>query len=310
MNIQFSIAMRLLLPFTLLIGGEFAASAQKATNDRISLEGQLVCSECWFEADRKTTAYGNAADLQCAMECSLKGIPPAIAVKEGDDYKLYLVEAGRFKQNSDEWLQSIGKWVKVSGTSRKENGKAYVAVDEFQVVRGSDSSAQNVSAVGSESELVLKDLLGVEQKLSGYRSKIVVLNFWATWCIPCRTEMPDLALIQNEYAALGVQVVGAAADTFADRATVLQFVKTVRVNFPVWLGATSDDMKRFGLGPTLPGTVIIGRDGKTLSVTARPVTERELRLQLDSLLAADTVALKSEASGKTTSTARVSLVPS
>ncbi len=285
-----------------------AAGAQKATDDRTSIEGQLVCSECWFEADRKTTAYGDAADLDCARECSLKGIPPAVAVKEGADYKLYLVEAGKFKQDSAEWLKSIGKWVKVSGRLRKQNDKAYVAVDEFQVVRGSDISAQNETAVGSEAELMLKDLFGVEQKLSSYRGKIVLLNFWATWCVPCRKEMPDLAVIQNEYAPLGVQVVGAAADTMADRATVLQFIKTVRVNFPVWLGVTSDDMKRFGLGGALPGTVIIGRNGKILSVTARPVTERELRRQLDALLGADTVALKIEPPKKTGT--QVSLVPS
>jgi thiol-disulfide isomerase/thioredoxin len=103
----------------------------------------------------------------------------------------------------------------------------------------------------------------------------VVLNFWATWCIPCRKEMPDLAAIQNEYAALGVQVIGAGADTLADRSKVLQFAKETRINFPVWLGATTDDMKRFGLGPSLPGTAIIGRDGKIISLQPAMITRTE-----------------------------------
>ena len=63
------------------------------------------------------------------------------------------------------------------------------------------------------------------------------LNFWATYCIPCRKEMPDLAAIQNEYAALGVQVIGASTDEAADRAKVLQFVRETKINFPIWMGA-------------------------------------------------------------------------
>jgi thiol-disulfide isomerase/thioredoxin len=80
----------------------------------------------------------------------------------------------------------------------------------------------------------LKDLTGIDQRLSAYRGRIVVLNFWATWCVPCKQEMPDLAAIQNEYAAFGVQVVGASADQLADRAKVLEFIKQTKINFPVW----------------------------------------------------------------------------
>ena len=118
--------------------------------------------------------------------------------------------------------------------------------------------------------------------------------------------MPDLAAIQNAYAPLGVQVVGAAADPLADREKVLQFIKTARVNFPVWLGATTADMQRFGLGVALPGTVVIGRDGKIVSVAPRPITESELKKQLDAMLKLNDVALAKE-SGKASD---VSLVPS
>jgi len=60
------------------------AQAQKAT---VTLEGQLVCSDCWSEADRKTTPYGTPADIACARDCAERGIPSAIAVKEGNAYK-------------------------------------------------------------------------------------------------------------------------------------------------------------------------------------------------------------------------------
>lgn len=85
--------------------------AQNAAKGKTTLEGQLVCSECWFEADRKTTAYGTSADIQCAADCAVKGIPTAVAVKQGEEFHLYLIEPGQFKQNSEEWINYIGKWV-------------------------------------------------------------------------------------------------------------------------------------------------------------------------------------------------------
>jgi hypothetical protein len=62
-----------------------------------------------FEADRKTTAYGTPADIECAKDCAVKGVPPAVAIKQRDEFKLYLIEPGQFKQNSEVWLTYIGK---------------------------------------------------------------------------------------------------------------------------------------------------------------------------------------------------------
>jgi len=302
--------LNLLIVVALLALASVAARSQDAANQRVTLEGQLVCSECWFEADRKTTAYGNAADLQCAADCAVKGVPPAVAVKDGDEFKLYLIEAGQFKQNSEEWLRYIGKWVQVSGRLAPKKDKQYLAVDEFKVLSSTQEKVQQTAVLGTDPELTLKDLFGVEQKLSGYRGKIVVLNFWATWCIPCRKEMPDLAMIQNDYAVLGVQVVGAGADTLADRSKVLQFVKETRINFPVWLGATTDDMKRFGLGPALPGTAIIGRDGRITALRPATITHTELKKLIDTLLASDANSVKDEIASARRSPVEASLVPS
>ncbi len=269
-----------------------------------------MCSECWFEADRKTTAYGNAADLQCAADCAVKGVPPAVAVKDGDEFKLYLIEAGQFKQNSEEWLSHIGKWVQVSGRLAPKKDKQYLAVDEFKVLSSTQEKVQQTAVLGTDPELTLKDLFGVEQKLSGYRGKIVVLNFLGHVVHSCRKEMPDLAMIQNDYAVLGVQVVGAGADTLADRSKVLQFVKETRINFPVWLGATTDDMKRFGLGPALPGTAIIGRDGRITALRPATITHTELKKLIDTLLASDANSVKDEIASARRSPVEASLVPS
>ncbi len=133
------------------------------------------------------------------------------------------------------------------------------------------------AAVGQEVDLKLNDLFGTEQILSQYKGRIVILNFWATFCVPCREEMPDLAEIQNEYAALGVQVIGASTDEVADRPKVLQFIKETKVNFPIWMGATAADMSRFGLGEALPGTVVIDKTGKIVKVISGIVNAEDLR---------------------------------
>jgi thiol-disulfide isomerase/thioredoxin len=126
-------------------------------------------------------------------------------------------------------------------------------------VQGNCSEGVLPNVIGKEAELVLKDLFGAEQKLSADRGRIIVLNFWATWCGPGKKEMPDLAAIQNQYAAYGVQVVGASADTLNELQAVRQSIKETAINFPVWLGVTTEQMAQFGLGPGLPGTAIIGR---------------------------------------------------
>jgi thiol-disulfide isomerase/thioredoxin len=138
---------------------------------------------------------------------------------------------------------------------------------------------------GKEIELTLKDLSGVEQRLSSLRGRIVILNFWATYCIPCRKEMPDLGAIQNEYGMLGVQVIGASADDPEYRDDILQFAKETKVNFPIWIGATIDQMRKFGLGTALPGTIIIDREGRVAKVISGVVHKAELKKQIDSMLA-------------------------
>jgi thiol-disulfide isomerase/thioredoxin len=156
----------------------------------------------------------------------------------------------------------------------------------------------------------LKDLGGVDQRLSAYRGRVVVLNFWATWCVPCKQEMPDLAAIQNAYAAFGVQVVGASADQVADRAKVIDFIKQTKINFPIWLGATTADMQRFGVGPGLPATVVIGRDGRVAVLHYKTINQSQLKKDIDRLLAGDSASIEREVTSNTNNSAAVSLVPS
>ena len=277
--------MKKLLLLFLLFTITTAAIAQapvKATR----IEGQIVCCEdCWAEADRRTVVYGTPADVAKAANCIAKGDPTLLAVLDSaGKTTFYQLEEGQFKKPGKTWLELVGKKVEVTGTVRTARKKQFVKVDELNVL--GSPGAQDLSAfIGKEIDLTLNDLFGVEQRLSSLRGRIVVLNFWATWCGPCKKEMPDLAAIQNQYAALGVQVIGASADTLAEVKAVRQFIKDASVNFPVWLGATTEQMAQLGVGPGLPATVIIGRDGKISAIFPSVITQEEIKKHLDKLVA-------------------------
>jgi thiol-disulfide isomerase/thioredoxin len=281
--LKYNFAMtKILSVLTLLFIFGFTITAQSVS---VKLEGQVVCCvDCWAEADRTKIEYGTAEDLLKAKSCVDGGDPTLIAVREGDKFTLYQLEQGKFKLTEKNWYSYVGKKVAVTGTKRKNKRADVFVVDALEVIAPSIAEREAKDALGKEVELKLKDLFGTDQSLSQYKGRIVVLNFWATYCVPCRKEMPDLAAIQNEYAALGVQVIGASTDEAADRPKVLQFIKETKVNFPIWMGAKSADMVRFGLGEALPGTVVIDKTGKIVKVISGLVSVVDLKKQIDSML--------------------------
>lgn len=274
---------RLSLCLMLLVSLAGMAMGQRSA---VKLEGQVVCcADCWAEADRKKVEYGTAEDLLKARSCVEGGDPTLLAVRDGDGFTLYQLEQGKFRLPGKNWLEFVGKRVAVTGTTLKKRETSIIRVDSLDVIGESVAAREAANVVGSEVDLTLRDLFGAEQRLSALKGRIVILNFWATYCVPCRKEMPDLAAIQNEYAALGAQVVGASTDAAEDRAKVLQFIKETKINFPIWTGATTADMMRFGLGGALPGTVIIGRDGRIVKVISGIVNAVELKKQIEQMLA-------------------------
>lgn len=134
--------------------------------------------------------------------------------------------------------------------------------------------------------LALKDLQGVRRSLADLRGRIVLLNFWASWCGPCRKEMPDLAALRNQLGPRGVEVIGASTDDPEDEPDVRKFVRDHHVDFPVWLGATVENMEAFGLPAILPSTVLLDRDGFVAERLAGTVSPKVLREKIDALLRA------------------------
>jgi len=293
-----------LLVFALLL---FGHSLSGAISGQTKLVGQVVCSTCWFEApDRKTSPYGNAADIQCAVDCSELDIPQALAVEDAKGFTLYILEPGRYKPAKKDFLDLVPKTVEVEGEVRVEKDKRIIKVNALRVL---ETPASKPAPVPELATLSLKDLTGAEQSLAGLRGRIVVLNFWATWCEPCRKEMPDLASIQNDYAPFGVQVIGAAGDPAAQSATVLKFIREVKVNFPVWIGASADDMERFGVGRVLPATVVIDQQGKIVWREISIIKPDALRKELDKLLLPKVSQAEKAAIAQKSKTRNASLVP-
>jgi thiol-disulfide isomerase/thioredoxin len=280
----------------------------RAQETRARLEGQVVCcAECWAEADREKVPFGTAEDLLKAKSCVEGGDPTLLAVRDGDKFKLYQLATGKFRLPGKNWLEFVGRRVAVEGTILNKKDTSIIRVDTLAVTAPSIAEQEAAKIAGKQVDLALKDLSGVEQSLAAFKGRIVVLNFWATYCIPCRKEMPDLAAIQNEFAPFGVQVIGVNTDDVEDRSKVLQFVKETKINFPVWVGASTEHMMRFGLGGALPGTIVIGQDGRVAKVISGVVDPVALRKQIEALLK---IAIANSGKKDPARRAEVSAVPS
>ncbi len=125
---------------------------------------------------------------------------------------------------------------------------------------------------------------GVMQDLNQYKGKIIVLNFWATWCPPCREEMPELAALYKKYRNKNVVVIGIAAEELTP---VRQFALSSPVNYPILAG----DMQAMGLAEmlgnaqgALPYTVIIQADGIVKNIYLGRISLATLEKDLNSML--------------------------
>ncbi len=130
----------------------------------------------------------------------------------------------------------------------------------------------------------LPNLQKQNQSLADFRGKIVVLNFWATWCVPCRKEMPLFVELQNEYASKGVQFVAASTDPAQDKKKVEKFAKEFKINFPIWTGATDEDQDGFELGTLLPATAVFDTNGQRMFRIIGEASREVLTARLDYLL--------------------------
>ena len=144
---------------------------------------------------------------------------------------------------------------------------AVVAAMLFAGIRIARNNRANGSAKGQlignvAPDFVLQTLDGKNLKLSDFRGRAVLLNFWATYCGPCKIEMPWFVELQKEYGPQGFQIVGVANDD-ASTEDIAKFAKEMGINYPILIGKDSVS-DRYNVS-VLPTTFFLDRDGKLIA---------------------------------------------
>lgn len=161
-----------------------------------------------------------------------------------------------------------------------------LAIGAFRLASRRDQTPllpQAASQVPIAPDFSLTQLDGTPLRLSDYRGKVVLLDFWASWCAPCREEIPRFIEWQRRYGDQGLQVIGVSMDDGIE--PVRKFSRDFKMNYPVALG-DQELATRYGGILGLPVNIVIGRDGKIVSkhvgMADLSVFERELTAQLAS----------------------------
>jgi thiol-disulfide isomerase/thioredoxin len=171
---------------------------------------------------------------------------------------------------------------------------AHYADKATRLPHASSVSAARMDAPGGGKpapELTLKDLDGKDISLAQYRGKVVLVNFWATWCEPCKVEIPELIELQQKYGAKGFTVIGVAMDD-EGRKVVAPFVGKERfdvkggesqMNYPIVIGndAAAD---KFGGLIGYPTSVLISRDGKQIKSITGLISYDDISKTIESQL--------------------------
>lgn len=132
-------------------------------------------------------------------------------------------------------------------------------------------------------DLKLSDLQGQPQSLGQWRGKVLVVNYWATWCHPCREEMPGFSRLQDKFRDKGVQFVGISID---DAAKIIEFQKETPTTYPLLIGDIGTMKSSADLGNTrqaLPFTAVFDRQGKLALTKLGRLSEKEIEPELASL---------------------------
>ncbi len=151
-----------------------------------------------------------------------------------------------------------------------------------QPVRAEDAGGKPVGDVFYGASF--KDMKDQLESLDQFKGKVVVMYFWATWCVPCRVETPNLVKLNEEYKGKGVEVVGLALDN-GDR--VRDFVKDNGISYPVFYGGREAVQLGRALGNdhgAIPFTVVIGKDGKLIHTFKGDLPNAELEKIIDPLI--------------------------
>jgi thiol-disulfide isomerase/thioredoxin len=146
-----------------------------------------------------------------------------------------------------------------------------------------DDAVCNVSDQKTNLNFTVKDINGKDVRLTQYKGRVVLLNFWATWCVPCRREIPSLAALHRDYQERGFVVLGVSVDK--EVRLIKPFARVMKMSYPVLIGAGRQDLNTaFGPFIGFPTTVLIARDGAVCVRHVGLASRSELERQINALL--------------------------
>jgi len=204
-------------------------------------------------------------EFQFCPKCGSALNQSAAPVREGAPATVTCAACGTTLQPSD---FAAGAFVPPPARNRNPLALVVVAVVAAGMLfigfhmarRSTPGRTPGSTKLATAPDFTLESLDGKNVRLSDLRGKAVLLNFWATWCGPCKIETPWLVEMQDKYGSQGLQVVGVAMDD-SGKDDIAKFAKDMGMNYPVLLGkeAVGDD---YGGVPALPESFFISRDGK------------------------------------------------
>ncbi len=128
--------------------------------------------------------------------------------------------------------------------------------------------------------LTFENLTGSKEKIGDLRGSIAVVNFWATWCAPCRQELPMLSRLSLQFAEKKVRFVAISIDenpsNRKQRTRIDQFLSEEKPAMEIWLGGDLDSLARCGLGEIVPGTIILDSNGQVVSRVEGQAREEDI----------------------------------
>ena len=142
----------------------------------------------------------------------------------------------------------------------------------------------DAAAAGKTAPLhfTLKDMNGVDVKLAAFKGKIILLNFWATWCGPCKAEIPSLVELQNEFA-VDLVILGVSVDDTVEK--MRPFAAEYQINYPLLVGNGREDVQEaFGPLYGIPVSVIIDREGNIAKKHSGIATKAQFEREIKALL--------------------------
>jgi thiol-disulfide isomerase/thioredoxin len=151
-----------------------------------------------------------------------------------------------------------------------------------EAVQAAQGEACDKDAKPAPLDFTMKDMNGVDVKLASFRGKVIIVNFWATWCGPCKAEIPGFVELQKQYAN-DLVILGISVDDPVEK--LKPYAAQYKINYPILVGLGRDDVQE-AYGPLygIPASFVIGRDGKIckqhMGIAPKAQFEREIKALL------------------------------